>query len=141
MVLPKLDSLRIPVSVGELLDKIAILAVKRENMVVRKQRENVSKEYYALRYEYAVVLGCYNLPIRTSLAEGYGELVAVNRALWVIEDDIRLLEREGNFGELFVYLARQVYKTNDKRSAIKRKINDLSGSSFVEEKQYAQYKE
>ena len=136
MVLPKLDSLRIPVSVGELLDKIAILAVKRENMVVRKQRENVAKEYYALRYEYAVVLGCYNLPIRTSLAEGYGELVAVNRALWVIEDDIRLLEHEGNFGELFVYLARQVYKTNDKRSAIKRKINDLSGSSFVEEKQY-----
>jgi len=135
------STLRIPVSVGELLDKIAILAVKRENMVTLKQRENVSREYYALRHEYAVVLGCCGLPTRTSLAEGYGELMAVNRALWIIEDDIRLLEKEGNFGELFVYLARQVYKTNDKRSAIKRKINVLSGSSLVEEKQYAQYKE
>jgi hypothetical protein len=67
------------------------------------------------------------------------ELKAVNEALWTIEDDIRACEARGDFGDGFVALARSVYRTNDRRAAIKREINVLCGSSIVEEKSYTQY--
>jgi len=66
-------------------------------------------------------------------------LQAVNEILWVIEDDIRVCERNGDFGPRFIELARSVYRNNDRRSALKRQINELLGSRIVEEKEYAAY--
>ena len=66
-------------------------------------------------------------------------LKAVNEKLWLIEDDIRACERDGDFGPRFIALARAVYRTNDERSVFKRRINDLLGSSLVEEKEYTRY--
>jgi hypothetical protein len=78
-------------------------------------------------------------PGHGGLAQLSAELKAVNEALWVIEDDIRDCERARDFGAKFVELARAVYVTNDQRSVVKRKINDLLGSALVEEKSYAPY--
>ena len=82
---------------------------------------------------------CKSELVRVLLRHFPAELRAVNEALWRIEDDIRLCERAGDFGPRFVELARSVYRTNDRRSELKRRINELLGSGLVEEKSYAAY--
>ena len=121
---------RVPVSWGELLDKITILRIKRERMV-DKAGANVERELACLLEPAAAVIG---------LAEVVGpvaRLQAVNEALWAIEDAIREREADGDFGAEFIALARSVYQQNDRRAAIKREINDVLGSELVEEKSYA----
>ncbi len=77
------------------------------------------------------------MPGSAELARLAGELKAVNEVLWGIEDDIRLCERDEDFGPRFIALARSVYRTNDRRAALKRQVNELLGSKLIEEKSYA----
>lgn len=123
--------LRIPVSIGELVDKITILEIKLEQLQ-GDALEHVQRELGLLRE----VLAAAALVIDPQL---WRELAAINRSLWRIEDDIRELERLGSFGDAFIALARSVYRSNDHRAQLKRLINEQHGSLIVEEKGYAPY--
>jgi hypothetical protein len=120
---------RVPVSWGELVDKITILQIKSERIAARDARANVARELISL----SRVAGDAIVRIAPLL----DQLRAVNEELWEIEDKIREREAEGDFGQRFVQLARSVYKKNDLRAAIKRRINEALGSELVEEKSYA----
>lgn len=122
---------QVPVSVGELIDKITILEIKAERISDPAKRPNVEAELEAL----AAVrdAGVPKGPRLDALTERLG---AINRALWDIEDDIRSHEKRQDFGPRFVELARSVYRQNDERARVKKEINQLVGSRFVEEKSY-----
>jgi hypothetical protein len=124
-------SLMVPVSLGELADKLTILEIKRVRIQHPQSLKNVE-------HEYGLLLALWNsaAPADRELSELREALKAVNEALWQIEDDIRGHERRADFGPEFVNLARAVYRTNDSRSALKRKINQLFNSEIVEEKSY-----
>ena len=134
--------LLVPVSAGELLDKITILQIKVQRIDDPAKRANVAVELVALEAVAARAgLGAGWGPIagQEALAAATAELGAVNGELWHIEDRIRDCERAGDFGPGFVELARSVYRTNDRRAALKAQINQLCGSKLVEEKSYAAY--
>jgi hypothetical protein len=120
-----------PISVGELYDKIAILEIKAALLSDPAQRANVVRELAALE----AVRDREVVP-STELQHLCGELKAVNRRLWDIEDALRAHERDSRFDAGFVELARSVYRENDRRAALKRRINELTGSEIVEEKSY-----
>lgn len=124
----------VPVSWGELLDKITILEIKSQRIGDGTKRANVDRELTALN---RVVEDAGSLP--SAARPVIDELRGVNAALWDIEDEIRDCEREKDFGARFVELARAVYHTNDRRAAFKRQLNDLLGSELVEEKSYQPY--
>ena len=124
----------VPVSWGELLDKIAILEIKRARLRAPAAVANAERELAALNDALAVAG-----PAQAELAELRAALAAVNERLWDIEDGIRDCEARGDFGPAFVALARSVYHQNDERGRIKRAINVLLGSVLVEEKQYTAY--
>lgn len=128
-----MSAILIPVSAGELVDKITILRVKAERIDAAK-RANVQKELALLEAVASERLAAS--PVLESLI---AELLAVNAALWDIEEGKRDCERRGDFGAGFIELARAVYRENDRRAAIKRRINDLTGSDIVEEKSYRPY--
>ena len=127
--------MKVEVSNGELLDKLTILELKLSNISDVQKLTNIQKEHDELN------------PLAGQLFDSYGEelknlykqLAEINSELWTIEDDIRECERNKDFGSNFVSLARAVYFTNDKRSEIKKSINLLTGSGFVEEKSYEDY--
>ena len=123
----------VPVSWGELLDKIAILEIKTERLDNPQARANAMRELELLR-EIAH-------PVMASGRAGdpIARLKLVNQALWDIEDRIRDHERAGDFGPGFVELARSVYRRNDERGALKREINLALGSALIEEKSYKPY--
>jgi len=123
----------VPISWGELLDKITILEIKRERIDVAEARDNVLREHGLL-----LEVGAPGLR-RAGVAPLLQALKAVNEQLWEIEDAIRGKEAEGNFGDGFVKLARSVYRMNDRRAALKRRINLLLRSELIEEKSYARY--
>lgn len=127
-------SILVPVSWGELLDKIAILEIKVERIADAAKRANVEKELNALNAVVAAQ-GAMHADAPAVVAE----LRKVNEALWDIEDDIRDCERQNAFEARFIELARAVYHTNDKRAALKRRLNDLLGSELIEEKSYQPY--
>ena len=120
-----------PVSLGELIDKITILQIKTERLE-GSPLENVKKELNVLE----ITLQNTQLIIEPKLIE---RLKKVNQDLWQIEDAIRDQERQKNFGETFINLARSVYKKNDLRASIKKEINTLYNSSLTEEKSYQNY--
>jgi hypothetical protein len=122
-----------PVSAGELIDKITILRVKVARIAPDK-RANVAHELSRLE-----AIAQAELTPSPQLEALTGELQAVNAGLWDVEDGKRDCERRGDFGPDFIALARRVYRENDLRAAIKRQINDLVGSSIVEEKSYGAY--
>lgn len=122
-----------PVSAGELIDKITILRVKVERIAADK-RANVAHELARLE-----TIASHALTPSPDLASLTAELQAVNAGLWDVEDGKRDCERRQDFGPDFIALARRVYRENDLRAAIKRRINDLVGSSIVEEKSYGAY--
>ena len=122
-----------PISAGELVDKITILRVKADRIGAAK-RVNVTKELRLLE-----ALAGEVLPDSPKLAVLTAELTTVNAALWDIEEGKRDCERRQDFGGEFVRLARAVYLENDRRAAIKRAINELTGSDLVEEKSYRPY--
>jgi len=123
-----------PISAGELVDKITILRVKAERIGDPVKIANVSKELLLLE-----AIAEEHLPAGEAMERLTAELMAVNAALWDVEDGKRDCERRQDFGPAFVALARRVYIENDQRAAIKRAINDLSGSDIVEEKSYKPY--
>ena len=127
-------SLLVPVSWGELLDKITILQIKTERIQDAEKLKNVHHELDLL------VSVCdreiSGLPELRDLVQA---LRQANERLWEIEDAIRLHEKEQDFGHGFIELARAVYMTNDRRAALKYRINTLLGSSVIEEKSYASY--
>lgn len=129
-----MDDILVPVSPGELLDKLTILRLKQERIADPGKRANVIREREAL--EAVVRAGLPDRPEVETLGE---ELYGINAALWDIEDAIRACEAAGDFGPRFVSLARSVYHTNDRRAAVKREINLALGSALVEEKSYSDY--
>ena len=118
-----------PISVGELIDKITILDIKKVLIDDEAKRTNVWRESTELNS----ILQSLDLPDLTSYRE---QLYTVNKELWHIENYKRVMEKEQNFGEGFVNAARQVYLKNDLRASIKKQINELVGSTIVEEKSY-----
>ena len=124
----------IEIAPGELIDKITILEIKSERIEDTKKVANVRIELETLEASRDATL-----PASPDLTRLTAALKAVNEELWVIEDDIRDCERAEDFGPEFIRLARAVYKTNDRRAALKREINELLGSRLVEEKSYQPY--
>lgn len=127
-------SLMIEVGAGELIDKITILKIKTDRMTDPAKLRNVKHELDVLSRARAE-----NLHQSTELDRLEDELRKVNEALWVIEDDIRACEAARDFGPKFIELARSVYIQNDRRALIKKAINELCGSSIVEEKSYTDF--
>ena len=129
-----MNEIHVPVSPGELLDKITILRIKSQRMADPAKLVNVRRELDALERTWTACA-----PAGTAIATEFDALMAVNERLWTIEDDIRDHERAQSFGPEFIRLARAVYVENDERAAIKQRINQVLGSSIVEEKSYREY--
>jgi len=127
----KLFLMKIEVSNGEIADKLTIIELKLERISDPDKLKNLKKEY-AILDEAVMSFMKKDDPL-------YRELYQINSELWEIEDRIRDLERNKDFGEEFIQTARSVYFSNDKRSEIKRKINMITGSGLVEEKSYEKY--
>ncbi|MDE2055192.1 MAG: hypothetical protein KGI62_10980 [Xanthomonadaceae bacterium] len=123
-----------PVSYGELIDKITILEIKSERMTDAAKLANVRDELQLLN-----ALWKGDPASRTGISAERAELKLINEALWEIEDEIRVKERDRAFDARFIELARAVYHTNDQRAAVKRAINLKLGSRLVEEKSYQDY--
>ena len=130
-----MNEILIPISPGELLDKITILQIKSERIADAAKVANVKTELGMLEKVWNEAVDD-DEQIRTLSSE----LKSINEALWEIEDDIRDEERNRRFGERFIELARAVYVTNDERGNAKKKINLHLNSSIVEEKSYQDYK-
>lgn len=128
------DVIKVPVSFGEVLDKITILEIKSERIKDEAKVRNV-------RLELDELSATWNEAVKdqSAIVDLRKQLKAVNEELWVIEDDIRDEEAAQDFGPKFIELARAVYVTNDKRAALKKDINLALGSRFVEEKSYQDY--
>jgi hypothetical protein len=131
-----MSEILVPVSFGELLDKIAILQIKSERMKDEAKLANVRKELAALESTWMAhpAAGLDIVRLRA-------ELKAVYERLWVIEDDIRIKEKAQAFDAEFIELARSVYFENDERARIKKDINLALGSAYVEEKSYQDYRQ
>ena len=127
-----MSKISVPISAGELLDKITILRIKQRRITDPAKLANVRKELRALER-------VWRTAVRQPVEDAEDQLTQVNEALWNIEDHIRDEERRKQFGARFVELARQVYFTNDRRAEIKRAINLRLGSLLIEEKSYQAY--
>ena len=125
---------KVSISWGELFDKITILQIKLENLTSKNALNNVGREFKQL---HSILIKYFPNSIEAKQLEE--ELKQINQKLWDIEDNIRDKERNRSFDDEFIQLARSVYIINDERSRIKRKINDIFGSEFVEEKSYSEY--
>ncbi|HHW4680084.1 MAG TPA: DUF6165 family protein [Xylella taiwanensis] len=125
----------VPVSFGELLDKIAILQIKSERITDVAKLINVRNELSALEKVWMAYP-----PTASEIPRLRAELKAVNERLWVIEDEIRLKEKAQAFDKEFIHLARSVYFENDERARIKKEINLALDSPYVEEKSYQDYR-
>jgi transcriptional regulator of nitric oxide reductase len=129
-----MENIKVPVSPGEVLDKITILEIKSERMSDPEKVANV-------RVELSLLQETWREFIRDDdVIRGlHAQLKEVNEALWEIEDDIRDKERAKEFDERFIELARAVYVTNDRRSRVKKELNLHLGSEIIEEKSYQDY--
>ena len=126
--------LLIEISAGELIDKLTILEIKMSRIAEQEKIMNVQTEYESLKNIWSTqIQSSDQIEFLTS------KLKLINEKLWQIEDDIRQCERERNFGQKFIKLARNVYKYNDERASLKRQINKSLGSRLVEEKSYSPY--
>ena len=126
--------INIPVSLGELVDKISILYIKRKNITEGEKVKLINQELSLLEKTLKDSLTNNNL-----INKYLNELIIINSKLWKIEDDLRDNERKKFFNQDFIELARSVYLTNDKRSKIKLEINKKFGSQIIEVKSYTKY--
>ena len=124
--------MEIEVSIGEIVDKLSILNIKKDNILDEVKLENINKEYL---YLHEIVFAKLNI----SYDDDYLALLEVNKLLWVVEDKLRDKERSKEFDSEFIELARSVYFINDKRSRIKKEINEKYSSGFIEDKSYKPY--
>ena len=129
-----MENIRVPVSPGEVLDKITILEIKSERMTDPAKLANVRTELSLLQETWARAVQADDM-----VRELHTQLKEINEALWEIEDDIRDKERAKEFDQRFIELARSVYFTNDRRSEVKKKLNLHLGSQIIEEKSYQDY--
>jgi len=131
---PQTPTPLIPISWGELLDKITILEIKQAKISGPAALGNVRKELGLLE---AIVQATPDLP--AAIFDLKNDLLKVNQCLWQVEDELRDQEAKQAFGETFVHLARQVYRLNDERAQLKKAINLALGSELVEEKSYKDF--
>ena len=127
----KLDIILAEISVGELVDKITILEIKKEKITDSKKLKDVNRELLSLNNTFEK-----SIPDFSKIKSLIEKLKTVNLKLWDIENGKRLAEKNNDFGEKFIELARSVYKTNDERSKIKLEINNILGSNIKEIKSY-----
>lgn len=138
--------INIPAGVGELVDKLTILAIKKQKIADPAKLHNVTVEYEELAKVYTVLYNCLSdldgtTPSGKVIAGNLmARLCSINETIWGIEDDIRDHEKRQDFGPSFVQLARGVYHNNDERARVKKEINQLFGSTIIEEKSYIEYK-
>ncbi len=125
--------MKIEVSNGEIVDKFSILLIKRSNVKDDTKLDNIQKEIDVLIPIFMKIIK------KKEVYDKYLDLAVVNKELWDIEDDIRECERQKDFGDKFIQLARSVYISNDLRAKIKKEINLLTNSGIVEEKSYESY--
>ena len=126
--------IQVPVSYGELIDKITILEIKSARMSDPAKLANVRHELELLNATWKQAPAA-----ATDIGDLWAQLRTVNERLWVVEDDLRILEKAQRFDAEFVRLARSVYFENDERARVKREINQRLGSTLVEEKSYQDY--
>lgn len=134
-------NVKISVSVGELCDRISILIIKKSKMTDPIKLANVTRQLEIAEqelFDFNKANGISN-EIRLEINHDLSRLIGINSKLWEIEDSIRNCERNRNFGDEFIALARAVYHTNDDRHTIKREIDNLFGPGLAEEKEYAKY--
>ncbi len=129
-----MNKILVEVSVGELLDKISILEIKKDKI-------KDSEKLKFINYEHNVLKDQLDKKVKTNkkIDELFRSLKKINFQLWVIEDDKRICEKNSNFGEKFIKLSRDVHFLNDERARLKLKINELTGSVIKEIKQYQSY--
>ncbi len=130
-----MQDILVPISPGELIDKITILQIKSERMTDAAKVANVRIELDLLQDTWRK-----SPHAQQDISAEWSALKAINEKLWVVEDDIRDKERAKSFDQQFIELARAVYVINDERAAVKRQINTKLGSRIVEEKSYREYK-
>ena len=129
-----MNKIIVEVSIGELFDKISILEIKKEKIKNSEKLKFISNEHSILKNQLDNNVQSYN-----KLNELYQSLKEINAKLWVIEDDKRLCEKEKDFGEKFIKLSRDVHFLNDDRAKIKLEINNHTGSTIKEIKEYTSY--
>ena len=129
-----MDNIQVPVSPGEVLDKITILEIKSERIKDPEKVANVRVELTLLQETWSE-----NIRDTEQIRKLHAQLKGINEALWEIEDDIRDKERAREFDARFIELARAVYVTNDRRSEVKKQLNHHLGSEIIEEKSYQDY--
>ncbi len=129
-----MNKILVEVSVGELLDKISILEIKKEKIKDNNKLKFISDEHSILKKQLDE-----NINSDQKLSELFKSLKEINAKLWIIEDDKRLCEKEKNFTEKFIQLSRDVHFLNDNRAKIKLEINDYTGSKIKEIKEYTSY--
>jgi hypothetical protein len=126
--------IKVPVCIGELIDKLSILQVKKTKITNQEKLVYINKEFELL----------YNMSSfyleDEEVSKSYHKLVEVNSKLWEIEDELRINEINKTFDSSFIHLARQVYHTNDERFSIKNKVNELTDSEIREQKDYVEYR-
>ena len=130
----QMSNLKVPISLGELIDKITILRIKSNKINSNEAQKNIRLELEKLEH----ILNT-KMSINTNLKNFEIKLSKINQTLWDIEDQLREKEREKKFDKNFISLARMVYYKNDERAKIKRMINKSFGSEIIEEKSYTQY--
>ena len=129
-----MNKILVEVSVGELLDKISILEIKKEKIKDPEKLKFINDEYEVLKNQLN-----QNVKSDERLNDLFNSLKDINSKLWVIEDDKRLCEKNSDFGEKFIKLSRDIHFLNDKRASIKLEINNQTGSKIKEIKQYTNY--
>ena len=129
-----MDKILVEVSIGELLDKVSILDIKKDKIKDETKLEHILREYKILKEEYDNKVKNDN-----KLSKLYTSLKEINSKLWVIEDEKRLCEKNADFGDEFIKLSRDVHFLNDERAKIKLEINIHTGSKIKEIKEYTKY--
>ena len=129
-----MNKILVEVSVGELLDKISILEIKKNKIKDKDKIKFIIDEYKVLKEQMI-----NKIELNEKLKELFNTLKDTNSKLWVIEDDKRLCEKNSDFGEKFIKLSREVHFLNDKRASIKLEINNQTGSKIKEVKEYTSY--
>ena len=129
-----MNKILVEVSVGELLDKISILEIKKEKIKDEEKLNFINDEYNVLKDQMNK-----NIKSDEKLEKLFHSLKEINSKLWVIEDDKRKCEKNSDFGEKFIKLSRDVHFLNDKRAKVKLEINNLTGSKIKEIKEYTNY--
>ena len=129
----------IPVSFGELVDKLTILELKGHYIKDNNKSINIKYELQLLKKLYKEYYNTGDLPIKNRIHDLKGKLYEINSDIWKLEDNIRNKEKLQEFDDDFIFYARNIYKVNDKRAHLKRQLNELVNSEIIEEKSYQEY--